>query len=367
MTMTLQDGLEGTIRGVVQFGAGSWGISWLRKVDESPHFELRALVEPVPEAREKACASGIDRRLCFASLDEALSTGPDLKVGVIVTPPATHRDVALEALEAGLDLLVEKPLADNLDAAGEMVERAEALGRTLMVSQNYRFKRAPRTVQRLVAQGTVGRVEQVRIVYQKNPPFADFRVEMDEPVIVDMAVHHLDQIRGLLGVEPVRLRARSWNPSWSRFRGNASCLIELEADEGAQVIYTGSWSSTGTQTTWDGDWDIQGAAGGILWEQNRVRIGFSSVFDTVFLPGARERDGMMDVDLDPVDNEERVGVLAELHAALEAARAPETGGRDNLRSLALVLAAVESARSDGAFVELPGAGPPVGNASSAGV
>lgn len=362
--MTRPESLEGTVRGVVQLGAGSWGMSWLRKVDESPHFELRALVEPMSDAREKACASGVDPSLCFASLQDALSAGLDLQIGVIVTPPATHREVALEVMEAGLDLLVEKPLADSLEAAREIVEHAEALGRRLMVSQNYRFKRAPRTVQRLVAEGTIGQVEQVRIVYQKDPPFADFRVQMDEPVIVDMAVHHLDQVRGLLGLEPVRVRARSWNPSWSRFRGNASCLIEMQAANGAEVVYTGSWCSTGPQTTWDGDWDIQGESGGILWEQNCVRIGFSSVFDTVFLPGARERDGMMDVDLDAVVHEERAGVLGEMQAALEEHRLPETNGRDNLGSLALVLAAVESARSDGAFIELPSAQAPAVTSSA---
>lgn len=341
-----------SIRGVIQFGAGSWGMSWLGKIERSTHFELRALVEPTPEAREAAQAAGVSPELCFTGLDEALAAGVDAQVGVIVTPPATHLEVAHKAMEAGLDLLVEKPLADTLDAARELVDRADAIGRTLMVSQNYRFKRAPRTVQRLVKQGAVGQIEQVRIVYQKAPPFADFRVQMDEPVIIDMAIHHLDQVRGLLGLEPVRLRARSWNPSWSRFRGNASALIEMETAEGVQIVYTGSWCSTGPETTWDGEWDIQGERGGILWRQNQVRLGFTSVFDTVFLPGARERDGMMDVDLDAVALEERSGVLGELHAALLEGRAPETHGRDNLRSLALVLAAVESARSDGAFVEL---------------
>lgn len=350
--MTRSDPAAAPARGVIQFGAGSWGMSWLGKIGESPHFELRALVEPTARAREAALAAGVVPELCFGSLDEALAAGVDAQVGVVVTPPATHLEVAHQAMEAGLDLLVEKPLAATLEAARELVDRADALGRRLMVSQNYRFKRAPRTVQRLVAQGAVGRIEQVRIVYQKDPPFADFRVEMDEPVIVDMAVHHLDQIRGLLGLEPVRLRARSWNPSWSRFRGNASALIELETAEGVQIVYTGSWCSTGPETTWDGEWDIQGERGGILWRQNQVRLHFTSVFDTVFLPGARERDGMMDVDLDPVALEERAGVLGELHTAFEEERAPETHGRDNLRSLALVLAAVESARSDGAFVEL---------------
>jgi predicted dehydrogenase len=221
-----------------------------------------------------------------------------------------------------------------------------------MVSQNYRFKRAPRTVRRLIREGVIGTVEEVRVDFRKHPPFEGFRLEMEEPLINDMAVHHLDQVRGILGIEPDTVRARSWNPSWSRFSGNAACLIELDEGDRVRVVYTGSWSALGRHTTWDGDWEIQGTRGSIRWADNRVEIRFASLFDTVFLAGALERDGIMEVGLDRVAAEERGGSLAEFADALRTGRVPETNADDNLRSLALVLGAVQSAREDGRPVDL---------------
>jgi len=115
---------------------------------------------------------------------------------------------------------------------------------------------------------------------------------MDEPLLIDMSIHHLDALRGIVGVEPATVRARSWNPSWSIFTSNSSALVEIVGTRGEQVLYTGSWSSHGTPTTWDGAWQIEGERGGIAWDQNRVSVHFPSAFDTVFMPGALERDGV---------------------------------------------------------------------------
>jgi predicted dehydrogenase len=285
-------------------------------------------------------------------LSEALAAGLEADAVLVAVPPGHHAPVALEALEAGLHCLIEKPLAHTLPAAWAIVRAAERNRRQVMVSQNYRWKRAPQTVRRLIRADVIGDVEEVHITFQKNPPFTGFRLEMDEPLINDMAVHHLDQVRGITGVDPDVLRARSWNPSWSRYQGNAACLIELEEAHRVRVLYTGSWCSWGRHTTWDGDWEIQGERGAIRWADNRVEVRFASLFDTVFLPGALEREGVMQVELDRVALEERPGSLGEFAAALREGRRAETDARDNLRSLALVLGAVESAGNRGATVDL---------------
>jgi predicted dehydrogenase len=345
---------------VIQVGLGAWGASWAHVLQASPHVELAALVD-VDEAARGAVADavGVPREACASTLAEAIGA-VDADAVLVVVPPGAHEPVAIEALEAGLHCLIEKPLADTLAAAARIADAAEAAGLVAMTSQNYRFKRAPRTVRRLIDEGWIGDVELVRINFQKNPPFEGFRLEMDEPLITDMAIHHLDQIRSVTGLEPDRLRARSWNPTWSHFAGNACAQVELEAGA-ARVLYTGSWVSHGRHSTWDGDWDIQGSRGGISWRDNRVEVRFASLFDTVFKPGAVERDGVMAVDLDDVPYEERAGVLEEFAAAIGDGRPAETNARDNLRSLALVLGAVESAGADGNPVELSSTTPRTGD------
>jgi predicted dehydrogenase len=322
-------------------------------VARHPTWELAGLVDLDAEAvEETAFAVGLDSDECHRSLADALEAGIQADAALVAVPPHVHAPVAIQALEAGLHCLIEKPLADTVAAGREIVSAAKRSRRRAMVSQNYRFKRAPRTVRRLLREGAVGEVGQVQIDFQKDPPFTGFRLEMDEPLITDMAVHHLDQVRGIAGLDPVRLRARSWNPPWSRFKGNASCVIELETASGAQVVYTGSWASRARATTWDGSWEIQGTRGGLRWADNGVELRFASLFDTVFMPGALERDGVMHVQLDQLEHEERAAVLSELAAAIAEDREPETAAADNVRSLALVLGAVESARLGGREIDI---------------
>nr|WP_306254936.1 Gfo/Idh/MocA family oxidoreductase [Ornithinimicrobium cryptoxanthini] len=337
---------------MIQVGAGVWGTSWASKIASTPGVRLEAVVDVQEDAaRSVASASALGADRAYTSLGAALE-GTDATAVVIISPPRTHTPLALEAIRGGKHVLIEKPLAESVDDARAVVAAAEAAGITAMVSQNYRFKRGPRTVLRLIRAGVIGPVEQVTIAYRKNPPFFGFRAEMDEPLLVDMSIHHLDALRGIVGVEPATVRARSWNPSWSIFTSNSAALVEIVGTRGEQVLYTGSWSSHGPPTTWDGAWQIEGERGGIAWDQNRVTVHFPSAFDTVFMPGALERDGVMEVDLDVVEHEERAGTLREFRRAILESTPPETSVGDNLASISLVLAAVESAKQGGATLTL---------------
>lgn len=338
--------------GLLQVGAGAWGSSWARVIADTPGVHLAGIVDlDMEAARRTASSAGLDLSHCFESLNDGIKRS-SCDALVIISPPSTHAAVALQGFAADLHCLIEKPLASTMKEATDIVQAASDAKVHAMVSQNYRFKRAARTVQRLIRDGVIGRVETVRIDFRKNPPFTGFRTEMEEPLIVDMAIHHLDQLRGIVGIEPIEVRARSWRPSWSRFSSNSSAIVEIVGSAGEQVIYTGSWSSHGVTTTWDGAWEIEGERGAISWKQNRVTVHFESVFDTVFLPMALEREGAMEIDLDHVDHEERSGTLREFRAAIVEHRSPETSVVDNIKSLQVVLGAVESARADGSIVNI---------------
>ncbi|WGW12209.1 Gfo/Idh/MocA family oxidoreductase [Saxibacter everestensis] len=332
---------------LVQVGLGAWGASWLSVVDRSPRWDLAGLVDIDSEA---ARAAG-ERYGVPSGTRLADALAEDVDAVLVIVPPEFHADVAVEAMAAGKHVLIEKPLAHSYPDGLRIVEAARTSGVTAMVSQNYRFSRAARTVQRLVREDVIGRVRQVFIDYHKNPPFEGFRLVMDEPLIVDAMVHHLDQMRGILGIEPALVRARSWNPAWSRFTGNSSAVVDVRTADGATIAYSGSWSSLGPQTSWDGDWNIQGDKGAIIWRNNSIEIHFASLFDTVFLPGAREESGVLHVDLDVVEAEDRPGTLAAFADSIVDGTAPETDVEDNLKSLSLVQATVESARNHGAAAQ----------------
>jgi predicted dehydrogenase len=332
-------------------GVGSWGASWVGELGSAAGFELAAVADPDRAAAHRAAAAaGLSEECVFESISSA-AAALNLDVAVVAVPPAAHAVVAIAALDAGLHCLVEKPLAPSVAEAAGIAEHGEAVRRIVMVSQNYRFRAGARTVRRLLAAGAVGRIGTVDVQFRRSFDPAGYRQTMDEPLLLDMAIHHFDQLRAVLGIEPTSVWARTSNPSWSPFAGNAEGFVRFETDDKVAVSYVGNWASVGGQTGWGGRWEIQGDAGAILWEDDRI-VRYDAP-DGARSRIARVRHALRRADL-PLDAglpSDRQGVLAELRAAIRDDRVPEAGARDNLRTLALVNAAIESARS-GASVAL---------------
>jgi predicted dehydrogenase len=123
----------------------------------------------------------------------------------IAVPTALHRDVALAALEAGAHILVEKPIAATLEEGHEIIERAAALDRRLMVGHIVRFNPALQALKARLQAGELGRIFQ--IFCRRAGPFPA-RIR-DVGVVVDLAPHDVDIMRFLTGMDPERVYAET--------------------------------------------------------------------------------------------------------------------------------------------------------------
>jgi predicted dehydrogenase len=123
----------------------------------------------------------------------------------IVAPTSLHRDVTLQALGSGANVLVEKPIASDRAESEQMIAAAEAAGRLLTVGHIERFNPAIRELRRRLAAGELGRIFQVKAT-RLGPFPARIR---DVGVVLDLAPHDIDVMRFLLGSEPVRLYAET--------------------------------------------------------------------------------------------------------------------------------------------------------------
>jgi predicted dehydrogenase len=330
---------------ILQIGVGFWGWSWVQVALDSPHWELVGIVEQREEHRLRAAEHYGLRAGAFESIEAALRVvEPD--AAMVIVGAEAHRDVAVELLERGLHCIVEKPIASTIEEARSMIDAAAKAGRKLMVSQNYRFKRAPRAVKAFLMRGIIGDVGSVFVNFQKAPYFTGFRIEIDEPLITDMAIHHFDQMRSMLRLEPMRVSAQSWNTSWSRFRGNPVANVVFEMTNGSRIVYTGSWVSQGWETPWDGDWVIRGPGGELRWTGNEVAFRTTNLLQEVYTRDALERGGELTLELTDMVEEDRWACLAELASAIRENREPETSGRDNLNTLAMVIGACRSIAED---------------------
>ncbi len=325
---------------LIQAGLGAFGRSWAGIVRETNGIDLVAMVEPIPEARDRAVADlGIPRSTVFASLSEALAAVPTDAV-LLTTPPETHHPLTLEALAAGVDVLVEKPLAVNIAQAKEMIAAANAASRTLMVSQNYRFRPPTRAAQSIVASGDLGDLIAVRMIFRRDTrrlfPPGGFRFTMRHPLLVDMSIHHMDLLRTVTGQEVESVYARSWPAPDSPYDHHPSVALTMTLSGGATATYDGDWAARDGDTSWNADWEIIGATGRLLWG------GGLADHMTGDLRLERWGQPVEAVPLPVLDAHDPGGSLVEFRDALAKNRPPETAAADNIRSLAAVLAAVES-------------------------
>ncbi len=254
---------------IVHVGVGGWGPDWaanaLPRVGEvEPVAWVDADAATLDAARARL---GLPAGGCFPSLAAALAA-IEAEAVLVTTPVRAHVPVALEALAAGKHVLVEKPFAPSLAEARRAVEAAEAAGRVLMVSQNYRFFPAPRAVAALVREGEFGPVGAVNVDFRRNVggrTGSPRHHALEHPLLVDMAIHHFDLMRMLLGREARWVACHTWNPPWSPFAGDAAGAATIAFEGGAMVSWRGNWVSPGPRTAWAGEWRVECAGGEIAW------------------------------------------------------------------------------------------------------
>lgn len=332
--------MQGQPLRMVQVGLGSFGRSWLAVAQAARGVELVGVVDPVPEALTWARDDqGVPAEACFSSFEEALAA-VDFDAALVVTPPETHRSVVTDALTAGKQVLVEKPLATTLPDARALIDVADRSGRVVMVSQNYRFRRPARAAQAVVSSGTLGEVLAVKVCCRRDTralfPRGGFRYLMRHPYVLDMSIHHFDLLRALTGQNVRQVFARSWRVPDSPYVHDPAAVALLELDGGATVTYQGDWATFDQETSWNGDWEIVGERGRLLWRGGEEDATTGEILVQRWGEPLRpvEQPELADVD--------RAGTLQAFRQAIAAAREPETSARDNINSLAVVLTCVDS-------------------------
>jgi predicted dehydrogenase len=183
-------------------GLGHWG----------PNY-ARLLHGQVPNARLVACADLRPERLQGISKlyptvrthgdHRSMLAAEELDAVIVATTTTTHQLVTTDCLDAGLHVLVEKPLADTSQAGLAMVEAAERAGRLLMVGHTFLFNPAVERVKRLIDEGDLGRVLYLSFRRTGLGP-----IRQDVNALWDLAPHDLSMLRFWLGTDPVEVTAR---------------------------------------------------------------------------------------------------------------------------------------------------------------
>ena len=327
---------------VALVGCGSISGTWFQAMAGIPALETVALVDIHPAAaRQRASEFGLEHALIETDLERALAqTRPDLVFDCTV--PANHLTATLAALRHGCHVLGEKPLADSMESARRAVAAAQEAGRLYAVTQSRRYEPNIRRLKAFLDTGALGRLTALYCDFFIGAHFGGFREEMDHVLLLDMAIHHFDAARFLLGGAEARgVICHDWNPPGSWYRHGAAATATFEMADGSAFGYRGSWCAEGVPTSWQGSWRVVGERGSVLWDGESVFAAEVAASNEGFL---RSRQ-TVEVPAGDFSAQGRghASVISEFVAAVQRGTIPETVCTDNIKSLAMVFGAIESA------------------------
>jgi len=219
---------------VAVIGVGAFGRNHARvyhKLEQEGFpVHLLGVVDPDTDradavAREFGCRS-------FGSLEQLLGTRPDLQAASVAAPTIHHLSVARQLMEAGIDVLIEKPLAASLAEADELAELAQRQQRVAQVGHLERFNPAVRAVLPIITQPMFFEVHRLSVFTPRS---------LDVDVILDLMIHDLDIVLSFVN-SPVREVRAVGLPILSGKTDIAN--VRLEFESGCVANFTASRVST---------------------------------------------------------------------------------------------------------------------------
>jgi len=328
-----------TYRAVI-VGAGGMGRAWGRNLTEYDRTKIVGWVDIRPDAaREAAAERGLTDIHTGPDLEDAIRrTEPDFVVDVTV--PEAHRSVTVAALGMGVPVIGEKPMADSMEAAREMVHASEQSGKLYMVSQSRRYDARIHAYRALI-EAQVGALGILNSDFYIGAHFGGFRDEMESPLVLDMAIHTFDAARYISGADPVAVYCEEFNPPWSWYRGDASATAIFEMTGGLRYTYRGSWCAEGRHTSWESEWRAVGAGGTATWDGHGAPVAEKVTAQDGFHATVEEVSGQVAEGVPGGIS----GSVRDFVGALDTGVTPMGECHDNIKSLAMVFGAIRSART----------------------
>jgi predicted dehydrogenase len=341
--------------GLAIVGAGYWGPNLVRNALQSPATRLAAICD-VDRVRAEKLASGFAGVEAVDDLRRLLDD-PFVEAVAVATPPATHLEVAMAAIEAGKHVLIEKPLASSYSEGRALVNAAEEQGVVLMCDHTYCYTPAVQRIRELVRSGVLGELQfldSVRINLGL--------VQRDVNVLWDLAPHDLSILDYILpdGWMPLAVSATGADP----IGAGQACVayLTLQLPRGAIAHVHVNWlSPVKVRTT-----TIAGSNRTLVWDDlnpsQRISVYDRGVdlADPAQLDADDRRQAMVSYRSGDMvapalpEREALQGVMAEFAHCIRTGRPSVTDGRAGLRVLDILEAASRSLEFHGSVVPLRG-------------
>lgn len=323
-------------------GCGRVSPRHVQSLVEHPRAKLVAVADII-QARTQRVA---DKTGAMAYIDyRHLLDQENVDAVSICTPSGLHAQMAIQAMQAGKDVIVEKPMALSLEDADELIATAKATGRKLCVVLQNRYNPPMQDLRRIVDEGRLGKLLLGNATVRWYRPQEYYEDgwhgtwAMDGGALMNQSIHHIDALQWLMGdVQSV-------------FAYTATLAHEMQAEDVGVVALrfkSGALGSIeGSTITYPEN--LEGSVA-LFGEKGSVKVGGTALNRKIFwkidgeLQHERELLAHDQVDPPSVYGTSHKAVIADMIEALLQDREPRTNGDAARKSVALVLAIYRSAQ-----------------------
>ncbi|MGF7029303.1 putative dehydrogenase [Paenibacillus mucilaginosus] len=278
---------------------------------------------------------------------EELIEDPRIEILDIAIPPDRQLEVVRRAVKQDhiKGILCQKPLAMNARDAHEIVELCESAGVKIAVNSNMRYDQSMRALKTILERGYLGEPVLATIEMRAIPHWQEFLHAYAHIEILHMGIHHIDIFRYLFG-DPEKITAVARQDPRTPFP-HIDGITQYTFHYANELLATSlddvwAWPGEGAEKDLYIKWRVEGldgmAQGTIGWPSYPERTPSTLEFTTKQSPNQWYRPQWNGVWFPDAFQ----GTMAQLLRAVETDSEPEIGGRDNLRSLALVDACYKS-------------------------
>jgi predicted dehydrogenase len=336
---------------VIVAGIGGMGRYWCDQCLPSNirdgYVEVAAVVDPNPDAVAYAQRSlGLRADQCYVDVQKAFDE-VRADVCIVITPPSVHEPIVDLALDHDMHILSEKPIADTLAGSVRIAQKVAAAGKKMGVTMSHRFDQDKSTLRHELRSGKYGQLDYIVCRFtcdnRKYGAWGRFRHDIPDALMVEGSVHHLDILADLADAKADTLYAQTWNPSWGEFAGDSQGLVMLHFDNGSRAFYEGAKTNAVGLNCWGREYlraECEKATL-VLSHRQLERFDHGAAPATT---GPLEGRGTP-IPLLQQPKWANTWLIEKFVKWLDGGEAMETNVEDNLQSVALIFAAIESSRS----------------------
>ena len=322
---------------ILLVGLGPRGLNWLKVISDCKMVELVGVCDLDSKRVKNLKLLKLNNINFYHNLSEAINeSNPELVL--LATPPFERmKDIRICASNK-LPILVEKPLATNIDEARRIVNFMRNKKILLMVGLNFRYLPVTNEYIKLIKSKKVGNPSYVKFAYErwrdgKLKYLNKYPLEMDYPMLWEQSIHHFDLMRYVYKSDVKNVYAQSWNPSWSMYKHHTNVSAIFELNNGIKINYLGTWQGSSKELNFE--WRTECDKGIIVQKEQFSELYYKKINSPKAVKVKLKKIQMWKYDaklllLDFIDSLNKPYKINNL-------------GNDHLKSLNIVQACIKSA------------------------